>query len=219
MFFLISGKYRRLSMIDVFSKIRDEYGTLVKFPGAFGSRSITMSFDVNDIEKVYRTEGQWPLRRRGFESLAYFRENYRPDIFKNTTGLITDQGQQWATMRSKVSTLMLQPKIVKTYIPQVDAVAQEFLDIIKVRRDENNELPAEFGQMMNAWSLESIGCIALDQRLGVLHEQDENAQTLIRNTRDMFRLSYELDIQQSIWRYIKTPKFKRLMKIFDENAK
>jgi cytochrome P450 family 12 len=52
---------------------------------------------------------------------------------------------------------------------------------IKIIRDDKNETPANFSEEVNRWSLESISCIALDTRLGVLNNDtmDENAKTII----------------------------------------
>lgn len=50
------------------------------------------------------------------------------------------------------------------------------------KRDEKNEVPANFGDLMNLWSLESISCTTMNQRLGILNtnSQDENALKLIK---------------------------------------
>lgn len=50
------------------------------------------------------------------------------------------------------------------------------------KRDANNEVPANFGDFMNMWSLESITCISLNVRLGILNSNfhDENAEKLIQ---------------------------------------
>lgn len=195
-------------------KIRDEYGLVAKLPGTFGRRDLILSFDPKDFEKVYRTEGQWP-ERKGLDSFIHYRKNVRPDVFKNMGGLVSEQGQAWAHLRSKVNPVMLQPKTVKSYIPQVDEIACEFLQQAKGTLDANNELSASFGNDLNKWALESIGVIALDQRLGVLGEDNPDARLLIKSIRDFFRLSYELDVLPSLWHYVETPKFKELMKTFD----
>lgn len=109
---------------------------------------------------------------------------------------------------------MLQPKTVKTYIKPVEEVAEDFIERIKLIRDDTtNEVPENFQNEMNKWALETIGCIALDTRLGVLGDlqKDSDPQKLIQCVHDFLYLSYELDILPSIWRYYKTPKFNQLM--------
>lgn len=206
-------------MVGTFAKVREEYGQIASFPGNVGRLSVVFAFDPKDIEKVYRTEGSWPLRRGGFETLAYYREHLRPDIFKGMGGLVTDQGEPWANLRFKVNPVMLQPKTVKTYVPDVEAVTRDFLELMRASRDANNEVPETFGQDLNKWALESIAVIALNQRLGVLEEGNAMGQALIFNIKEFLRLTYQLDILPSIWRYVKTPKFYQLMRVFDNITK
>lgn len=64
----------------------------------------------------------------------------------------------------------------KTY-----AISPNLYRIMK-KRDANNEVPANFNDFMNMWSFESITCIALNVRLGILNANyhDENAEKLIQ---------------------------------------
>lgn len=210
----VQGKYNNLPIADIHRRFREEYGPICKLPGTFGRRDIVFCFDPSDFEKVYRNEGAWP-ERRGLDSIVHYRKRVRPELFKNASGLVSEQGQAWAVMRHKVNPVMLQPKTVKSYIPQVDEIASEFLALVASTRDANNEMPANFSDSLNKWSLESIGCIALEQRLGVMVENNDDARLLIKSIRDFFRLSYELDVMPSLWHYVETPKFKKLMQTFD----
>lgn len=88
--------------------------------------------------------------------------------------------------------------------------------MIKIR-DEKNELPADFSQWLNRWALETTGVISVDSRLGVLDEQEsEEARTIVKLTKELFDLVYQLDLRPSLWKFYKTPKYHRLMKVFDE---
>lgn len=53
---------------------------------------------------------------------------------------------------------------------------------ISQKLDAKNETPANFNDLLNQWSLESIACITLNRRLGLLKgdSRDENAQKLIQ---------------------------------------
>lgn len=55
---------------------------------------------------------------------------------------------------------------------------------MKKVRDDKLETPANFSDLVNQWSLESIACIILDQRLGLLREsnKDTNGAKLIQVT-------------------------------------
>lgn len=109
---------------------------------------------------------------------------------------------------------MLQPKTVKKYIDPVERIADEFIERIRSIRDSNQEVPADFSNEMNKWALESIACIGLDQRLGLIGGDigaDSDAQKLIQAVHDFINLSFELEIMPSIWKYYKTDTFKKMM--------
>jgi cytochrome P450 family 12 len=78
----------------------EEYGDLVKFGGVFGQRDMMFTFDPNDIERIYRSEGKFP-KRHGLDTLEYFRGTYRRDWFEKGTGLVPSQGQDWHNFRTK----------------------------------------------------------------------------------------------------------------------
>ncbi|CAO1387441.1 unnamed protein product [Diamesa serratosioi] len=117
----------------------------------------------------------------------------------------------------------------------MDEIATEFMSQIESILDSNNETPDDFLDNLNRWSLESLGCMALDTRLGVMgnKRQDIRSQnmmkvitywfdkliilfSLLQLTRRMFILCSEFEITPSIWRYYETKRFKELMSIYDE---
>lgn len=111
----------------------------------------------------------------------------------------------------------MQPKIVQIYIPRVDELVSEFVTRIKTKLDDKNETPANFLNELNRWSLESIGCITLNTRLGVMDDnnQDPRAKRIIKLVRKMFELTYQFEVLPSPWRYYKSKKFKELMAVND----
>lgn len=160
--------------------LNKEYGTILRFPGFFGRTDIVFTYDPKDFETVFRTEGVWPYRRP-IIAFDYFRRNVRPEVYKNNGGLVNDQGEAWGHMRSAVNPVMLQPKTVRAYIPAIDDVAIEFVAKMKTLGDEKQEMPANFGNELNKWSLESIAVIALEHRLGVIsNDNDPESQKIIK---------------------------------------
>ena len=84
--FLPGGKYYKISMLDLHKKLLQEYGSLVIMPGMFGRDAIMMSFEAEDFEKVFRNDGIWPYRKN-LETLEYYRNKLRPDIYAEHGGL------------------------------------------------------------------------------------------------------------------------------------
>lgn len=181
-----------------------------------GNQTLILLYDPKDFEKVFRNEGMWPIRR-GMETFDAYRKKVRGDLFKNHGGLISDQGESWSKMRTTVNPILLKPSTVNSYVPIVDEIAIEFIERLKTLRNSSFETPANFGYELTKWSLESITAIALDQRLNVMNSSDSNSRPkqLIQAVDDFFKLSYELEVQPSLWKYFETPKYKRLMKTFD----
>lgn len=174
------GKYHDKEPLDMHASLNKEYGNILRFPGSFGRKDIIFTYDPNDFETVFRTEGVWPYRRPLFV-FDYFRKNVRPEVYKNSGGLVNDQGETWGHMRSVVNPVMLKPNTVRAYIPAIDDVAGDFVAKIKSMGDENQEMPANFGFELNKWALESIALIALETRLGVItNDNDPEVQKIIQ---------------------------------------
>ncbi|XP_052899594.1 probable cytochrome P450 12a5, mitochondrial [Anopheles moucheti] len=211
-----NGRYANLDLVELHSRMWADFGDIVRFRGMFGRNDVIMTYSPADIEKVFRTEGQWPVRR-GFDSFTYYRQKVRPDIFGETGGLVTEHGEKWQNVRTVVNPVMMQPKTIKLYIDQVDEIAREFMTLVAEMRDSKNELPKNFDQWLNRWALETMGVLALDTRLGVLEsDQSQEAKKIIGLVRDLFELTYVLDVEMSLWKYFSTPSYKKLMRVFDD---
>jgi cytochrome P450 family 12 len=128
------------------------------------------------------------------------------------------QGEDWQKMRSTVNPILMQPKFVRSYIPTIDQIVNEFLANIPKMQDENSEMPGNFNEFLNRWSLESITAIALEKRLGLM---DLNNNTgiggrITKNVRKIFDLAAEFELRPSIWKIYPTKKFKELMNAYND---
>lgn len=122
----ILGKFQNVPLTDFIAKLHNDYGKLVKIPKMLGKPEIVFTNDPNDIEMVFRTEGQWP-ERKGLDSMVHYRKNVRPDVFGDHAGLVIDQGAKWQSFRTTVNPVLMQPKIVQHYVPVVDEIVRQFL--------------------------------------------------------------------------------------------
>jgi hypothetical protein len=85
-------------------------------------------------------------------------------------------------------------------------------------RDKNSEMPGNFNEFINLWSLESISSIALERRLNILtgESKDEKATELIKLIQAFFVQGFAFSPNQvSIWKIYETKAFKELMKVYD----
>uniref|UniRef100_A0A1S4JS48 Uncharacterized protein n=1 Tax=Culex quinquefasciatus TaxID=7176 RepID=A0A1S4JS48_CULQU len=214
--FAPGGRYNNLTFPDLHRSFRRDYGDIMVMPGQFGRKDMVMTFQPDDFKKLFRTEGQWP-NGITLDTFVHYRKNVRPEVFKGMGGLVNEQGENWQSFRTIVNPVMMQPKTIQLYVDKLDEIAREFMKMYEEIRDEKNETPADFSQWLNRWALETVGVLALDTRLGVLGKDiSADTKSIMTNIREFFELSYHLDILPSIWRYYKTPTFKRLMTVLDE---
>ncbi|EDV96109.1 probable cytochrome P450 12d1 distal, mitochondrial [Drosophila grimshawi] len=217
--FLPGGEFRNLSITDFALTLRKRYGDVFVIPGFFGRTDLVVTFSTKDIEMVFRNEGIWPDRGL-FESVAYFREHIRPEVFESTKGLVATQGEEWGKLRSALNPVFMQPKGLKMYYKPLSNINNEFIERIKEIRDPKTlEVPGDFEEEMARMIFESISLIAFNCEMGLIrkHRNNPDALTLFKSSRDIFRLIYLLDVQPSIWKYISTPTYRKMMRIQNES--
>lgn len=89
---------------------------------------------------------------------------------------------------------------------------------IKNKRDDKNEMPANFGDFLKSWFLESINAITFGTRLGLLDETKNNHEgtKTIKTVRKVFELIYEIECLPTFWRYYHTKSFKELLQGYQD---
>ncbi|XP_002012851.2 probable cytochrome P450 12a4, mitochondrial [Drosophila persimilis] len=215
--FMPGGKYSKLDMAELFMAFRGDYGDIFYLPGILGGTSFLITNNPKDFEVVFRNEGVWP-NRPGSDTLSYHRQTHGKDFFQGVEGVVPTQGKTWGDFRSAVNPVLMQPKNVRLYYKKMSQVNQEFVQRIKTIRDvDTQEVPDDFISIINRWTLESVSVVALDKQLGLLKESGDNGQAvlLFKYLDDFFDLSADLELKPSAWRYFKTPKLMKLMKVLD----
>uniref|UniRef100_A0A1A9V037 Cytochrome P450 n=1 Tax=Glossina austeni TaxID=7395 RepID=A0A1A9V037_GLOAU len=214
---LPGGKYYKLDAIQMLTAYKEEWGDIAILKGFLGKSDIIITHNPEDFEEVLRNEGAWPIRP-GMETLDYYRSVWRKDFYQGVEGLLSANGENWGTFRKIVNPILMQPKIVKLYMQKMSQVNREFIERIRAIRDPNTlEVPGNFEDDIKRWTLESVAVVALDQQLHIINENHNNSQAkeLFEALNDLFSLSFEVEFRSSLWKYIHTPTFKRLMGVLD----
>ncbi|VVD02181.1 unnamed protein product [Leptidea sinapis] len=121
-------------------------------------------------------------------------------------------GEQWRTFRSKVQRPILQPQTVKKYVAPIETVTVDFIRYMEDVRDEKGDLPMDFDNDIHKWSLECIGRVALDVRLGCLSRglgKESEPQRIIDAAKYALRNVAVLELKAPYWRYFPTPLWTR----------
>jgi len=82
------GQYHQLEMNEVMRLHKQQFGDICLVPGLFGMPSTVVLFNEETFERVYRTEGQWPIRG-GSEPVIHYRNNRKDKFFKDCIGLFS----------------------------------------------------------------------------------------------------------------------------------
>ncbi|XP_055706104.1 probable cytochrome P450 12b2, mitochondrial isoform X2 [Phlebotomus papatasi] len=214
--FLPGGRFNSVPLSVIHENLKKEYGSIYKLKGAFGKRDALILHDPKDYEIVFRTEGNFPMRRL-FDTIAYYRKEHRKDRFAKSAGLLNEHGQAWWDLRHKVNGVMMKPQITKGYTTTVDEVASDFVKKLHNLRDSNLDTPSDLLYQLNLWALESISYITMNVRMGLLTgKPDESVVKFTQNLKILFDLLFQLEFLPSIWKVYKTPKFNKFLQIMDE---
>ena len=80
------------------------------------------------VSQVYRVEGSWPVRY-GLETLEFYRDTKRQEIYRNQGNILIARGEKWSQMRSIANPILMQPKTIKGYLTPIDDIAKEFVKL------------------------------------------------------------------------------------------
>lgn len=122
------GRYSGLGLQEMHKEIRKEFGDITLFPAMLGRPEMVMCYSPVDFETVFRNEGIYP-HRRSLESLDYYRKTVRPDVYDEFGSLFSENDEKWHQTRTLANPIMLKPQTIKLYVPQVDEIAQEFVQV------------------------------------------------------------------------------------------
>ncbi|XP_017037604.1 probable cytochrome P450 12c1, mitochondrial [Drosophila kikkawai] len=211
------GQYHQLDFDELMRLYRKQFGEICMIPGLFGMPSTVIAFNAETFEKVFRTEGQWPVRG-GAEPVLHYREN-RPDgFFKDCVGLFSN-GPQWGKLRSSANPVLMQHRNVAVYLKPMQRVNRQFIQRVRELRDgETAEVPADFVHTIKQLTFESVATVALDKELGLLRKTNQPAEAgkLFQNIDIVMEAFFELGLKPSIYKYISTPTYRKFSRAFDE---
>uniref|UniRef100_A0A8D8LHC6 Probable cytochrome P450 301a1, mitochondrial n=1 Tax=Cacopsylla melanoneura TaxID=428564 RepID=A0A8D8LHC6_9HEMI len=211
------GQYQISNLADVSAQLYQEYGKIVRLGGLVGRPDLLFVYDADEIEKVYRQEGPTPFRP-SMPCLVHYKSVVRKEFFGRLAGVVGVHGEPWREFRTKVQKPILQLRTVKKYIEPIENVTDYFIQRMNEMKDKNSEMPADFDNEIHKWSLECIGRVALDVRLGCLNPDLSNnsePQKIIDAAKYALRNVAILELKLPFWRYIPTNLWRKYVSNMD----
>lgn len=200
----IIGQYQISDVARISFLLHEMFGEIVALRGLVGRPDLLFLFNADEIEKVYRQEGPTPFRP-SMPCLVKYKSEIRKDFFGKLPGVVGVHGKPWREFRSKVQKPVLQPQTVKKYIRPIEDITDYFITRMVEMRDSNCELPSDFDNEVHKWSLECIGQVALDVRLGCLSpnlDSNSEPQKIIDAAKYALRNIALLELKFPFWRYL-----------------
>ncbi|GAB0093841.1 Probable cytochrome P450 301a1, mitochondrial [Sergentomyia squamirostris] len=201
------GQYKISDIARISYTLHRDYGRIVRFGGLVGRPDLLFVYDADEIEKCYRHEGPTPFRP-SMPCLVKYKSVVRKDFFGDLPGVVGVHGEPWREFRSRVQKPVLQLSTVKRYVTPLEEVTKDFIERCEHLLDDNSELPHDFDNEIHKWSLECIGRVALDTRLGCLEPNlapNSEPQLIINAAKHALRNVAILELKMPFWRYIPTP--------------
>ncbi|XP_069193295.1 probable cytochrome P450 49a1 isoform X1 [Procambarus clarkii] len=214
---LLDKSFKSTKIHLYFKKMTEMYGPIFKFSQPFNPPTVFV-VRPDDTEAVVRATMDNPIRD-GFTSFQKIRKEAADNYFENKTGLLTENGEEWWRVRSRVQTPMLRVKELLHYLPLMDQITMEFMDRIASLQSQFGEMPSDFQNELYKWALESVSSVALNRRLGCLDSNitaDSEPLRLIRLVNELFHSLNEAEFGVHLWLLFPTPSFTRLKKTHQE---
>uniref|UniRef100_A0A1I8NRH0 Cytochrome P450 n=1 Tax=Stomoxys calcitrans TaxID=35570 RepID=A0A1I8NRH0_STOCA len=215
--FMKGGEFHDKPFDALLRLFRERYGDIFLMPGMFGQNTNLITFNLKDHEKVFRTEGAYPFRP-GNELALEYRLARKDDLYDEDNLGVAGQGAQWNKFRHAVNPVLMQPRYTVLYIEPIAKVNEDFIQRIIQLRDPNTlEVPGNFLTEIKRLAFDSVASIALDKHFGLVRNDDSvpEAQELFDNFQVFATSMYDLGIKPSIYKYFKTPTFRRFEKSMD----
>lgn len=176
---------------EYYADLNRQYGDVVLEQA--GSVSVVSLFKRQDIEKVMKYPSKYPFRPPT-ELISFYRLS-RPDRYASV-GLVNAQGQEWAHLRSKLASKLLDNrKALTEFCPDLNKICDDFIKLMKTSRNENNVVDG-VEDVLKSMAVESACRLILGRRTGLLngtadkderlHELTDAAKNIFKSCRDTF---------------------------------
>lgn len=85
--FVMAGQYQISDFVDVCHRLHKMYGNICKLSNLVGRPDLLFVYDADEMEKVYRLEGDTPYRP-SMPSIVKYKSELRKDFFGRLPGVV-----------------------------------------------------------------------------------------------------------------------------------
>ena len=198
----------KTKVVQNFRNLRSRFGDIVKLEIPLRD-PVVLLFNPDHCQAVYKAAGNKPIRP-GLDAFRYVRESNS----STTSGLLSNNMEDWSTLRSKIQRPMLRLDNFHSSIPQIEAFTEDFLTE-KVKNGRNSEtcqVSEDFHQQLLLLALKNVTYLGLNMEL----KSDVDAAEMVTKTTSIMQKYLQLDHGMQLWRYFKTLGLQSLQKDYQD---
>uniref|UniRef100_A0A1A9W8F7 Cytochrome P450 n=1 Tax=Glossina brevipalpis TaxID=37001 RepID=A0A1A9W8F7_9MUSC len=210
-FMMYFWKYKLSKLHDVYKDLNRIYGDIVLEVTSSGIPVVHL-FNKSDLEKVLKYPSKYPFRPPTEIVVTYRRS--KPDRYASV-GIVNEQGPIWQKLRSSLTASITSPRVLQNFLPALNCVCDDFLDLLRARRNPRTFEVDNFEDIANLLGLEAVCLLMLGRRMGFLttkSEQPEKIKQLAGAVKQLFISQRDSYYGFGLWRYLPTKTYREFAK-------
>ncbi|CAH1169025.1 unnamed protein product [Phyllotreta striolata] len=201
------GGYTFNKIHEFYADMYEKYGPIVKEEALFNIPVVSV-FEKEDIEKVLKSSGKYPIRPPT-EAVAAYRKS-RPDRY-TSAGIVNEQGAVWYHLRTSLTSDLTSPKTISGFLPQVEEIAEDWCSFVRQHR-ANGDRVFDLEDVVGKLGLETSCALVLGRRLGFLipGEESDLGSKLAAAVHKNFIAIRDTYFGLPFWKFVQTSAYKNL---------
>jgi len=200
--------------LSLFTDLNRQYGDIV-LEVMPSNVPIVHLYKREDLEKVLKYPSKYPFRPPT-EIIVMYRQS-RPDRYASV-GIVNEQGPMWQLLRSSLTSSITSPRILQNFLPALNAVCDDFIDLLRARRDPHSQVVPNFEELANLMGLEAVCTLMLGRRMGFLAanaKQPEKISQLAAAVKQLFISQRDSYYGLGLWKYFPTKTYREFARAED----
>lgn len=125
------------------------------------------------------------------------------------------QGETWYKLRSRLTSHITSPRILQNFLPILNVIFDDFIDLLKIKRDPSTFCVENFHDVANLMSLEAVCTLMLGRRMGFLDQnlkEEDKFMKLAAAVKQLFISQRDSYYGLGLWKYFPTKTFRDFAK-------
>lgn len=125
------------------------------------------------------------------------------------------QGPTWHKLRSSLTSHITSPKILQSFLPTLNCVCDDFIELLRHKRNSATFEVEHFEDIANLMGLEAVCTLMLGRRMGFLSkdsDQPERVKLLAAAVKQLFVSQRDSYYGFGLWKYFPTQTYTRFSK-------